>query len=76
MSLNSTELTTFQEKYVQFFAYLYDWYTAFKASLLKDNLAYQGLAYRQAADSMVNLKHDFDKVWFIGLNVLQPLKTE
>ena len=69
-SLNSAELTPFQEKYVQFFAYLYDWYTAFKASLLKDNLAYQGLAYRQAADSIVNLKHDFDEVWFIGLNAL------
>ena len=69
-SLNSAELTPFQEKYVQFFAYLYDWYTTFKASLLKDNLAYQGLAYRQAADSIVNLKHNFDEVWFVGLNAL------
>ena len=69
-SLNSTELTPFQEKYVQFFAYLFDWYTNFKASLLKDNLAYQGLAYRQAAESIVNLKHNFDEVWFVGLNAL------
>jgi len=69
-SLNSAELTPFQEKYVQFFNYLYDWYTMLKAHLLKDNLAYHGLAYRQAADSIVNLKHDFDEVWFVGLNAL------
>ena len=69
-SLNSAELTSFQEKYVQFFAYLYEWHTTFKTSLLKDNLAYQGLAYRRAADCIVNLKHDFYEVWFVGLNAL------
>ena len=69
-SLNSAELSPFQEKYVQFFDYLYAWYSAFKESLLNDNLAYQGLAYRQAADSIINLKHNFDEVWFVGLNAL------
>ena len=69
-SLNSAELSPFQEKYVQFFAYLYAWYSAFKESLLNDNLAYQGLSYRQAADSIINLKHNFDEVWFVGLNAL------
>ena len=69
-SLNSAELTPFQEKYVQFFSFLYDWYKSFRASLLKENLAYQGLAYRQAAESIVNLKHNFDEVWFVGLNAL------
>jgi len=69
-SLNSAKLTPFQEKYVQFFSFLYDWYKTFTASLLKENLAYQGLAYRQAAESIVNLKHNFDEVWFVGLNAL------
>ena len=69
-SLNSAELTPFQEKYIQFFSFLYDWYKSFRASLLKENLAYQGLAYRQAAESIVNLKHNFDEVWFVGLNAL------
>jgi hypothetical protein len=58
-SLNSAELTAFQEKYVQFFAYLFEWYTAFTSSLLEDNLAYQGLAYRKAADNIQSVKHQF-----------------
>ena len=43
-SLNSAELTPFQEKYVTFFGYFYEWYEVFTQSLKADNLAYQGLA--------------------------------
>lgn len=75
-SLNSAELTAFQEKYVQFFAYLFEWYTAFTSSLLEDNLAYQGLAYRKAADNIQSVKHQFDEVWFVGLNALTTAENQ
>ena len=57
-SLNSAELTPFQEKYVAFFGYLFKWYEAFTQLLKEENLVYQGLAYRQAADNIVNIKHE------------------
>ncbi|MBL6657852.1 MAG: PD-(D/E)XK nuclease family protein [Flavobacteriales bacterium] len=75
-SLNSAELTSFQEKYVQFFAYLFQWYTAFTTSLLEENLAYQGLAYRKAADNIQTIKHHFDEVWFVGLNALTTAENQ
>lgn len=75
-SLNSAELTPFQENYVQFFAYLFEWYSTFTASLLEENLAYQGLAYRKAADSILTVKHQFDEVWFVGLNALTTAENQ
>lgn len=69
-SLNSADLTPFQEKYVTFFGYLFDWYEQFRHSLLEENLAYQGLAYRVAAEHINELNHSFDMVWFVGLNAL------
>ena len=75
-SLNSAELTPFQEKYVTFFGYLYEWYEVFTQSLKADNLAYQGLAYRHAAEQIIDIKHDFDEVWFVGLNALTTAENQ
>lgn len=69
-SLNSAELTPFQEKYVLFFEYLYDWYVLFSEALKQEQLAYQGLAYRHAADNINTINHSFEQIWFVGLNAL------
>ena len=69
-SLNSADLTSFQEKYVLFFEYLYDWYHLFSEALKQDHLAYQGLAYRHAAENIQSISHSFEQIWFVGLNAL------
>ncbi|MGC6470058.1 MAG: PD-(D/E)XK nuclease family protein [Flavobacteriales bacterium] len=69
-SLNSADLTSFQEQYVNFFNHLHEWYKAFNESLENDGVAYQGMAYRKAAESILNSSYDFEEVWFVGLNAL------
>ena len=46
------------------------WYNDFSCALLKENLAYQGLAYRQAAQKIRSLEIKWEKIWFVGLNAL------
>ena len=75
-SLNSAELTSFQEKYVLFFEYLFDWYNQFTAALKDEQLAYQGLAYRHAAENIHNISHSFDQIWFVGLNALTAAEKQ
>ncbi len=50
-SLSHEELTPFQESYCKFMETLGILYKEFSSDLLKDNLAYQGLAYRKAAQN-------------------------
>ena len=75
-SLNSAELTSFQEKYVLFFEYLYDWYNQFTVALKDEQLAYQGLAYRHAAENIHSISHSFDQIWFVGLNALTTAEKQ
>ena len=69
-SLSEPDLTPFQEQYIRFFEHIYHWYEAFRQKLLAKGLAYQGMAYRQAAEQ-IHLKPIVNQeVWFVGLNAL------
>ena len=48
-SLSNENLSPLQNDYVSFFESMHAWYKTFKQELLAENLAYQGLAYRNAA---------------------------
>ena len=69
-SLGEPDLTPFQEKYVRFFEHMYTWYDAFQSDLLNDGVAYQGLAYRKAAEQIEVSELAFEEAWFVGLNAL------
>lgn len=69
-SLGAVDLSPFQEKYVRFFEHMYQWYISFKKKLLEQGFAYQGLAYRLAADKIVTADIRHQKIWFVGLNAL------
>jgi len=69
-SLSEGNLTTMQSDYISFFEGMLTWYTDFKSTLLKDHLAYQGMAYKQAAEQIENIEIRWNRIWFIGLNAL------
>jgi ATP-dependent helicase/nuclease subunit B len=69
-SFSEENLTTMQNDYLSFFEGMLKWYNDFSHSLLEENLAYQGLAYKQAAQKIRSLEIKWQKVWFVGLNAL------
>ena len=69
-SLSEPDLTPFQEQYIRFFEHIYHWYEAFRQKLLAKGLAYQGMAYRQAAEQIHLKPIVYQEVWFVGLNAL------
>lgn len=69
-SLSEPDLTPFQEQYIRFFEHIYHWYEAFREKLLAEGLAYQGMAYRQAAEQIHLQSIPHQEVWFVGLNAL------
>jgi len=69
-SFSDGNLTSMQNDYLSFFEGMLKWHNDFSCSLLKENLAYQGLAYKQAAQNIRSLEIKWEKVWFVGLNAL------
>tara|TARA_B100001758_G_C18416200_1_gene619946 strand:- start:1586 stop:4369 length:2784 start_codon:yes stop_codon:yes gene_type:complete len=69
-SLSSSDLTHIQRDYLSFFEGMLDWYYDFRETLLADNLAFQGMAYKQAAENIKCVEIKWEKVWFVGLNAL------
>ena len=67
-SLSEDNLTKMQSDYIGFFEGMLVWYNDFKMNLLSDSLAFQGMAYKQAAEKIYSVNIKWDKVWFVGLN--------
>ena len=75
-SLSEDNLTKMQSDYIGFFEGMLVWYNDFKMNLLSDNLAFQGMAYKQAAEKISSVNIKWDKVWFVGLNALTKSEQE
>ncbi|MDC0204658.1 PD-(D/E)XK nuclease family protein [Flavobacteriales bacterium] len=75
-SFSNENLSLLQNNYVSFFESMYTWYKTFKQELLAENLAYQGLAYRNAAENIKDSTLLWEKVWFVGLNALTKSEQE
>ena len=73
-SFSESELTDSQQNYVEFYNRFFQWYQNFNSLLLKNNHAYQGMAYKKAALEIEKKEISWEKVWFVGLNALT--KTE
>ena len=69
-SFSEENLSDMQNNYIGFFEGILDWYEDFNTSLLKDNLAYQGMTYKAAVNQINNIDIKWNKVWFVGLNAL------
>ena len=75
-SFSADNLSPLQNDYVSFFESMYTWCQTFKEELLAENLAYQGLAYRQAVQKIKDSTLPWKKVWFVGLNALTKSEQE
>jgi len=75
-SFANADLTPMQTDYSSFFEGMHQWYTSFRVSLLNENFAYQGLAYRIAAEQIAKRDIGWKKVWFVGLNALTKSEQE
>ena len=69
-SFSNSDLTVMQNDYINFYEGILNWYNDFSSSLLSENLAYQGLAYKQAANSIQSMDKEWSRIWFVGLNAL------
>lgn len=69
---DGSPLTSFQERYLSFFANLGKWHEALTSSLLKNKQAYQGLSSKQALRMLASdqIHIPWSRVYFIGFNAL------
>ena len=69
-SLSEEKLSVMQTDYISFFEGMLTWYEDFNLSLLEENIAYQGMTYKLAANQINTIEIKWNKVWFVGLNAL------
>ncbi len=77
-SLNHEPLTEFQVRYLEFMNQLGKLHELFKKNLLKQNLAWSGLAARIAANSVAEFEKrcTYDKLAFLGFNALNACERK
>ncbi len=66
-------MTDFQKKYLAFFAKFQHWHSTFAENILQKQTAYQGLAYRMAANTLSGQNEPdlpWEYIYFIGFNAL------
>ena len=77
-TLNSENLTDFQNSYLTFWKSLKEYYFHFQKRLLENHQAYQGLAYKLVAQNVeerIN-KHSWEKIIFAGFNALNKAEEQ
>lgn len=70
--VESGQLTPFQQKYIEFYKSLYQYYTQLHQRLIAQHKAYSGMAYRFVAESIDQLANNIDstQLFFVGFNAL------
>ncbi len=71
-SPEDNELSDFQKNYLHFYQSLYSYYEHFKSRLQENNLAYQGMAFRDFAEKIKEeeIQLPYQKILFCGFNAL------
>ncbi len=76
--ISGAPLTTFQEKYLNFYRSLYQYYSQLRERLTLQGRAYSGMAYRNVAehiDSMID-KLNYSHIYFVGFNALSTCERK
>ena len=71
-NIETGKLTSFQERYLQFYRTLYQYYSQLHQRLQSQGKAYAGMAYRHVAENIESLLPQYDKkhLCFVGFNAL------
>jgi hypothetical protein len=77
-SLAGTALTDFQKKYLHFWSSIGKWYHVYRETLLREKIAYQGLASRIVADQVTAIASEkkWRKIIFAGFNALSAAEEK
>ena len=79
-SLGKENLTEMQKKYLTFYSQLADLYIDFTETLRTENLGYEGMIYRDAANKVLNhtshKENTIHRYIFAGLNAVTPSELE
>jgi ATP-dependent helicase/nuclease subunit B len=77
-SLNSTDLSPFQQNYIRFWESLGHYYHTLRAKLEAQNKAWQGLAYRYVAENIDKLAENqpWKMICFAGFNALNAAEEK
>lgn len=78
-NFNSGQLTSQKQNFIKIWSKLFSVYTKFKQELKKEGIAYEGMIYREIAESITNQKHIENlplKMIFIGFNALNKCEEK
>ncbi|MEO5645436.1 MAG: PD-(D/E)XK nuclease family protein [Bacteroidia bacterium] len=77
-SLSNATLTDFQKQYLYFWSSIGGWYHEYREALLKEHIAYPGLAYRYVAENTTTLLtgKKWRKIIFAGFNALNAAEEK
>lgn len=65
-----------KEKFTNIWEVLYPIYTSFKESLKKENLAYEGMLYRDVIEHSDKMQFPYERYVFIGFNALNGVENK
>ncbi len=74
-NFNEEHNTKLKERFLQLWNHFEDIYTDYRQRLLQQNLAYEGMLYRDVAENE-NLDMYFDQYLFVGFNMLQRVEQQ
>ncbi len=69
------EESTIKERFTKVWEVLHPIYTSFKESLKSENLAYEGMLYRDVIENHETIRFQYDKYVFIGFNALNGVEN-
>lgn len=72
-TFNDGHSTYLRERFIKLWSRLYDIYTTFRDELRRDNIAYEGMLYRDVAENL-DLPLKYDMYCFVGFNMLQQVE--
>lgn len=70
------EKSDIKKNFLDIWERLFDIYTAFRESLRKEHIAYEGMLYRDVIENSDDMRLDYDKYLFVGFNALNGVETK
>lgn len=70
--LDPEKLTLQEKSYLKFYEGLSQYYFKLKENLLKENLAYQGMAFRLLSEKISTIEFKYKYIYIAGFNALSP----
>lgn len=74
-TFNDGHSSMLREKFLRLWSKLHDIYTTFREELRRDNLAYEGMLYRDVCEQD-DLLFEYDHYCFVGFNMLQQVEQK